>query len=124
MTNDEMNDKIKSMLNLHILLWEKLQKNNDALNSLNLSNKIHELKQTECIFPKNQLNDLVIVKFKKIKQLQNNVRLDDLTKKTTARGRYYNFSKYSLPIVFTRDIHKRNLSLQDADVEQSQLIHE
>ena len=70
------------------------------------------------------MNDLVIVKFKKIKQLQNNVRLDDLTKKTTTRGRYYNFSKYSLPIVFTRDIHKRNLSLQDADVEQSQLIHE
>ena len=36
------------------------------LKSLNLSNKIYELKQMEVIFPKNQLNDLIIDKLKEI----------------------------------------------------------
>ena len=105
-------------------LEKQSKKQLDALNSSNLSNKIDELKQIECIFPKNQLVKLIIVKFIKIKQLQNNIRLDDLTQKATKRGRYYNFSKYLFPIAFTRDIHKRNLPLQDVDEEQSQLIHE
>ena len=33
---------------------------------VNLSNKIYELKQMEVIFPKNQLNDLIIDKLKEI----------------------------------------------------------
>ena len=33
------------------------------------------------------------------------------------------FSKYSIPIVFPRDIHEINQSLEDADEEQSQLVN-
>ena len=35
-----------------------------------------------------------------------------------------NFSKYSLPIVFSGNIRKRNLSLKDANEEQSKLSNE
>ena len=55
------------------------------LKSLNLSNKIYELKQMEVIFPKNQLNDLIIDKLKEIMQLRNNIKLDDL-EYTAKRG--------------------------------------
>ena len=44
-------------------LGKQTEKQIDALKSLNLSNKTNELKQIECIFPKNLLNDLVIYKF-------------------------------------------------------------
>ena len=70
-------------LSLLILLYEKLWKNEtkkpvDALGSLNLSNKIDKWKQTETIFPQNQLNDLIIDELKEIKQLQDNIKLDNL----------------------------------------------
>ena len=56
-------------------------------------------------------------------QLQNNIKLDDLAY-TTERGKHYNFSRYSSPIVFLRDKHKGNLSLDDADEEQVHLASE
>ena len=70
-------------LSLLILLYEKLWKNEtkkqvDALGSLNLPNKIDKLKQTEIIFPQNQSNDLIIDKLKEIKQLQDNIKLDNV----------------------------------------------
>ena len=36
----------------------------------------------------------------------------------------YNFSRYSLPIYFLRDIHRGNLSLEDVDKEQNQFNSE
>ena len=66
------------------------------------------------MFPKNQLNDLIIDKLKPIMQLQSNIKLDDL-EYATKRGKRYNFSRCSLPIVFLRDIQGGNLSLEDAD---------
>ena len=45
---------------------------------LNRSNEIDELKQIESVFPKHQLNDLIIGKLKEIMQLQNNIKLVDL----------------------------------------------
>ena len=48
---------------------EQTKKQVDALKDLNFSNKISELKQIESIFPKNQLNDLIIGKLQGIKQL-------------------------------------------------------
>ena len=42
------------------------------------NNKIHELKQIDSIFPKDQLDDLIIDKLKEIRQLQNNIKLDNL----------------------------------------------
>ena len=39
---------------------KQTEKQVDALKSLNLPNKIDELKQVESTFPKNQLNDLMI----------------------------------------------------------------
>ena len=84
----------------------------DVLKSLNLFNKIDELKQIESIFPNNQQNNLIIDKLKEIMQSQN-IKLDDL-ECPTKRGKH-SFSKYSLPVVFLRDIHEGNLSLEDPD---------
>ena len=42
------------------------------------NNKIHELKQIDSIFPKDQLDDLIIDKLKEIRQLQNNITLENL----------------------------------------------
>ena len=67
------------------------------MKSLRLPNKINELKQIESIL--NQVNDLIIDKLKKMVQLQNNIKLDNLAY-TTKSGKRYNFIKYSLRIVF------------------------
>ena len=91
--------------------------------SLNLPNKINELKQIENVFLKNQVNDLIIDIVKEIVPLQNNIRLDDL-EYTTKRGKRYDFSRYPLPIVFLRDIPKGNLSIKNADKEQIQIANE
>ena len=80
------------------------------MTSLNLPNKI-ELKQIESLFPKNQLNDLIIGNLKEIIQLLANITLEDL-EYTTKRGKRYNFSRYSLPIAFLRSIHKGSFSLK------------
>ena len=77
---------------------KQTEKQFDSLKYLNLPNKL-ELKQIENIFPRNQLNDLIIDKLKEIMQLQYNIKLDDL-EYTAKRGKRYNFSRYSLPIVF------------------------
>ena len=66
---------------------------------------------------------MIIDKLREIMQLQNNIKLDDL-EYTAKREKHYNFCKYSLSIVFLRDIHEGNLSLEDADKEQSQLVNE
>ena len=50
-------------------LEEQTKKQVHPLKDLNFSNKINELKQIESIFPKNQLNDLIIGKLQGIKQL-------------------------------------------------------
>ena len=43
-----------------------------------LSNKTDESKQIESMFPQNQINDLILNRIKEIKQLQDNINLDDL----------------------------------------------
>ena len=65
------------------------------------------MKQIEIIFSKKQLNDLIIDKLKEIMKLQNNIKLGNL-KYTTNSRKSYNFSRYSLPIVFIKDINKGN----------------
>ena len=45
-------------------LEKQAKKQVDTLNSLGPSNKRDELKQIECIFPKNLMNDLIIDKIK------------------------------------------------------------
>ena len=52
-------------------------------------------------------------KIKEIMLLQNIIKLDDV-EYTVKRGEHYDFSRYCLPIDFLRDIHKRNVSLEDA----------
>ena len=66
---------------------------------------------------------MIVDKLKEIMQLQNNIKLDDL-EYPTKRGKRYNFRRYSLHVVPLRDIHKGNLSLEDADKEQIQLANE
>ena len=82
-----------------------------AIKSLKRSNKTDELNQIDDIFPQNLMNDLICDKLKEI------VNWQDIIKKKK-NWKVYNFSKYSLRIVFLRDIHEGHLSLKDADDEQ------
>ena len=52
-------------------------------------------------------------KIKEIMLLQNIIKLDDV-EYTMKRGEDYDFSRYSLHIDFLEDIHKINVSLEDA----------
>ena len=51
------------------------------------------------------MNDLIRAMLKEIIALQDANKKDDLDYKSK-RGKTYSFSKYSLPIVFLRDIHE------------------
>ena len=64
------------------------------------------------------MNGLICAKLKEIVELQLIIKKDDLNYKSK-RGKIYNFSKYSLPIAFLRDIHEGNLSIEGTDNEQS-----
>ena len=48
------------------------------MKSINLFNKIDELKQIETVFSNNQLNDSIIDELKEIIQLKNNIKLRDV----------------------------------------------
>ena len=50
--------------------------------------------------------------------MQDIIKTDNLRYKSKSR-KVYNFSKYSLPIFFLRDIDQGHLSLKDADKKQS-----
>ena len=94
--------RVIEQLSLLIPLQQKLQKNKRRTKK-----RFGALKQIESIFPKKQLNDLIIDKLKEIMKLQNNIKLGNL-KYTTKSRKSYNFSRYSLPIVFIKDINKGN----------------
>ena len=49
-----------------------------TIKDLNISDKTNELKQIEGLFPQNVLNDLISNKLKKIIELQNSIKLDNL----------------------------------------------
>ena len=99
------------------------EKQVDALKSMDLCNKKDELKQIEVIFPQNLMNDLICFKLKEILKLQDIIKKDDLNYKSKP-GKINNFSEYSLPIVFLRDIHNRYLSLKGTDDELTNLAVE
>ena len=48
------------------------------MNSINLFNKIDELKQIESVFSSNQLNDWIIDELKEIIQLKKNIKLGNV----------------------------------------------
>ena len=73
-------------------------------------------KQSEKRFSKSQLNDLVLVKLKKINQLQGNVKLVTL-EYTTKREKSYNFSMNTHSLF----LFKR-YTLEDADKERNDLL--
>ena len=60
------------------------------------------------------MNDLIKDNVKEIIQLQNKIKLGN-QEYTTKKEKHYNFSKYSLPTVFLRDIYEEHLSLEDGD---------
>ena len=68
------------------------------------------------------MKNLIRAKLKEIVELQN-VKKDDLNYKSK-REKTFNFSKYSLPIAFLKDIHEGHLSLADADLKQSNFATE
>ena len=55
--------------------------------------------------------------------MQDIIKKDDLNYKSK-RGKTYNFSKYSLPTVSLRDIHKGHLSIEGPDNKQSNFANE
>ena len=69
------------------------------------------------------MNNLIIDKLKEIMQLHINIKLDNL-EYTSKKGKCYNFNRHFLPIVFLRDIHKGNLSLENSDEQKLQLANE
>ena len=58
-------------------LAKQTEKQVDALKSLKRSYKTYELELIESIFPKNLLNDLIIVKFKEIIKFQDIFKTDE-----------------------------------------------
>ena len=88
---------------------KQIEKQVGVLKSLDLSNKKYELKKIEGIFPQNLMNDLIRLKLKEIVKLQDIIKKDELDYKSK-RGKTYNIGKYSLLIVFSRDIHNECLS--------------
>ena len=60
------------------------------------------------------LQDLIIKKLKEFIKLQDIIKTDELYHKSKRRE-IYNFSEYSVSIVFLRNIHEGYLSLEDAD---------
>ena len=70
-----------------------------AITFLEISNKKYYLKQIEGLFPQNLMNDFIRDKLKEIVDLQNIIKKDNLRYKSKSII-IYNFSKYSLPIVF------------------------
>ena len=64
------------------------------------------------------INDLVCAKLKEIVLLQDIIKKDDLNY-TSKCVKANNFSKYSLPILFLRDIQEGHLSIEKADNKQS-----
>ena len=69
------------------------------------------------------MNDLIRAEFKEIVKLYDNIKKDDLSYKSK-RGKTYNFGKYSLSIVFIRDIYGGQLSIKRADDKQSNFANE
>ena len=81
---------------------KQIEKKVNAIKTLDYSIK---LKQIEGIFPQSLMNDLIRAKLKEVGELQDTIKLDGLNYKSK-REKTYNFSKYSLPIVFLRDINE------------------
>ena len=84
---------------------QQTEKQVGATKSLDLSHKKYKLKQIEGIFPQNLMNNLIRAKLREIVKLQDIIKNFDLNYKSK-RGKTYNFGKYSLPIVFLRDIYE------------------
>ena len=85
------------------------------IKDLNISDKANELKQIESIFPQNALNDLISNRLKKVIELQKSIELDKLNYKN------YDFNNVSLSSIFSRDTYTNDLSIKNADNEQSNL---
>ena len=115
--------KGQNKLDFHILLQEKLFKNKQRiklilLKYLNLSNKIDQLKQVGSLFPKIQLNDLIIDKLKEIKKLQSNIKLDKLEYATKHRKNNHEREKvilitYCFQEMYTREICHQKMLIKD-----------
>ena len=69
------------------------------------------------------MHDLIRAKLKEILELEDIIKKDDLNYKSKHR-KIYNFSKYSLPIVFLRDIYEGHLSIERPDNKQSNFANE
>ena len=69
------------------------------------------------------INNLIRAKLNKIVNWQDIIKKDIVNYKSK-REKTYNFWKYSLPIVFLRNIQEGYLSLEDADNKQSNFDNE
>ena len=83
----------------------------------------NKLKQIKGIFPQYLMNDLICANLKEIVESQDIIKKNVLNYKSK-QEKTNNFSKYSLPIVFLRNIHERHLSIEKADDKQSNFTNE
>ena len=90
-----------------------------AIQSLDFAAKIEELKQLEDIFPQNQLNKFINSKLKEIVEIQSSIKLHNLNYSTS--GKNYNFTKYLLPVLLSKNLYDGSLTLQDTDWVESKV---
>ena len=69
------------------------------------------------------MNDLIRAKLKEIVKLQDTIKKDDLNYKSKYR-QTYNLGKYSLPIIFLRDMFEAHLSTEKTDNQPNNFANE
>ena len=97
-------------------LGKQTEKQVVVIKSLGPSNKLKQI-------PQDLMNDLIRSKLKGTVELQDIIKKDDQNYKSK-RGKTYNFSKQSLPAVFLIEIYKGHLSIEKANIKQSNFVNE
>ena len=97
-------------------LGKQTEKQVVVIKSLGPSNKLKQI-------PQDLMNDLIRSKLKGTVELQDIIKKDDQNYKSK-RGKTYNFNKQSQLAVFLIEIYKGHLSIEKANIKQSNFVNE
>ena len=82
------------------------------------------LDQMKSVFLQNQMNDLILDMLREIRQLENDIKLNEVDYKAKIWKKKHNFRKISFSIILLMNMHTGFLSVEDTDKEQSKLLKE
>ena len=82
------------------------------------------LDQMKSVFLQNQMNDLILDMLREIRQLENDIKLNEVDYKAKIWKKKHNFRKISFSIILSMNMHTGFLSVEDTDKEQSKLLKE